>query len=128
MALLLFQNITVTLFMPGKLLNIPFAVIGIPLYWMTEITHLKEDEYFIDEQHFGPYSMWHHQHHFKKIENGVLTTDIVYYKIPFWFLGDAASALFIPRQLKEIFSFHYQKTAEAFGEWVGEKQPMAFFR
>jgi ligand-binding SRPBCC domain-containing protein len=96
-------------------------VLAIPVYWMTEITHLKEGEYFIDEQRFGPYSMWHHQHHFKKIENAVEMTDIVHYKIPFWFLGDAANALFIRRQLKEIFSFRYQKTAEAFGQW-GEQQ------
>jgi len=60
-------------------------VLGIPLYWMTEITQVANQEYFIDEQRFGPYTMWHHQHHFKVIEGGVEMTDIVHYKIPFWF-------------------------------------------
>jgi ligand-binding SRPBCC domain-containing protein len=60
-------------------------VLGIPLYWMTEITHVADRKYFIDEQRFGPYSLWHHQHHFKEVEGGVEMTDIVHYKLPFWF-------------------------------------------
>ena len=50
-------------------------VLNIPLYWMTEITQVKDKEYFIDEQRFGPYSFWHHQHHFKEIPGGVEITD-----------------------------------------------------
>jgi ligand-binding SRPBCC domain-containing protein len=99
---------------------------GIPLYWMTEITHVKDDEYFIDEQRYGPYSLWHHQHHFKKIENGIEMTDIVHYKIPLWLLGDAANALFIKKQLREIFSFRYQKTTEVFGTFSEEKPLLQF--
>lgn len=95
-------------------------LLGIPLYWMTEITHVKDSVYFVDEQRYGPYSMWHHQHHFKSIEGGVEMTDIVHYKIPFWFLGDIANALFVRKQLKTIFSFRYKKTAEVFGDFVGE--------
>ncbi len=70
-------------------------VLGIPLYWMTEITHVDDKRYFVDEQRFGPYSLWHHQHHFKSIEGGVEMTDIVHYKLPFWFLGDIAQGLFV---------------------------------
>ncbi len=103
-------------------------LLGIPLYWMTEITHVKDQQFFIDEQRYGPYSMWHHQHHFKIIEGGVEMTDIVHYKIPFWLMGDAANALFIRKQLRSIFSFRYQKTAEAFGEWAAEKQLLTFGR
>jgi ligand-binding SRPBCC domain-containing protein len=102
-------------------------VSGIPLYWMTEITHVKDQQYFIDEQRYGPYSMWHHQHHFRVIEKGVEMTDIVHYKIPFWFLGDAANALFIRNQLRTIFSYRYQKTADAFGEWPGGQQLLHFY-
>ena len=46
-------------------------VLNIPLYWMTEITHVKEQKYFVDEQRFGPYSLWHHQHHFKALRVGL---------------------------------------------------------
>jgi ligand-binding SRPBCC domain-containing protein len=92
-------------------------VLGIPLYWMTEITHVKDQEYFIDEQRYGPYSLWHHQHHFKPIEGGVEMTDIVHYKNPFWFLGDIANALFVREQLREVFEFRFHKIEELFGKW-----------
>ncbi|HNJ96438.1 MAG TPA: SRPBCC family protein, partial [Ferruginibacter sp.] len=42
-------------------------VLGIPVYWMTEITHVEAGRYFVDEQRYGPYSLWHHQHHFKPV-------------------------------------------------------------
>lgn len=92
-------------------------VLGIPLYWMTEITQVKDKEHFIDEQRFGPYSLWHHQHHFKAIEGGVEMTDIIHYKNPLWLLGDIANALFIKKQLRDIFDFRYKKVEELFGKW-----------
>ncbi len=91
-------------------------VLGIPVYWMTEITHVAEGKYFIDEQRFGPYSLWHHQHHFAEVSGGVQMTDIVHYKIPFWFLGDIAHALFVESQLKKIFDFRFQAVEEKFGK------------
>ncbi len=91
-------------------------VLGIPLYWMTEITHVADYKYFIDEQHYGPYSLWHHQHHFKETEHGVEMTDIIHYKIPFWFFGDLANILFVKRQLNKIFDYRYKKAEELFGK------------
>lgn len=90
-------------------------VLNIPLYWMTEITHVKDLQYFVDEQRFGPYTMWHHQHHFKAIEGGVEMTDIVHYKLPLGFLGDIAKTLFVAAQLKGIFDFRYEKVEALFG-------------
>ena len=92
-------------------------VLGIPIYWMTEITQVKDKEYFIDEQRFGPYTLWHHQHHFKEIPGGVEMTDIVHNKNPFWFLGNIANALFVKNKLKEIFDYRYKKVEELFGIW-----------
>ena len=90
-------------------------VLNIPLYWMTEITHVEHLKYFVDEQRYGPYSMWHHQHHFKAIEGGVEMTDIVHYKLPLWFLGDIANSLFVKQQLKEIFDYRYKLVTQKFG-------------
>lgn len=90
-------------------------VLGIPLYWMTEITQVKDKEFFIDEQRYGPYSLWHHQHHFKAIEGGVEMTDIIHYKLPLGFLGSIANALFVGKQLKGIFDYRYNKVIELFG-------------
>ena len=91
-------------------------LLGIPLYWMTEITHVEPMKYFIDEQRFGPYSFWHHQHHFKEVHNGIEMTDIVHYKIPFWFLGDVANSLIVKNQLKKIFDFRKEVTDKTFGK------------
>jgi ligand-binding SRPBCC domain-containing protein len=92
-------------------------VLGIPLYWMTEITHVQDKQYFIDEQRFGPYSLWHHQHHFKEINGGVEMTDIVHYKLPLWFLGDMAQVVMVKKQLKGIFDFRVEAVEQKFGKW-----------
>lgn len=92
-------------------------LLGIPLYWMTEITHVKDKQYFIDEQRFGPYRLWHHQHHFTAIEGGVEMTDIVHYKLPLWFLGDIANMILVKNELKGIFDFRVKAVEERFGKW-----------
>lgn len=94
-------------------------VLNIPLYWMTEIVQVKKKEYFIDVQRKGPYTMWHHQHHFKVIEGGVEMTDIVHYKNPGWFLGRIVNGLFVRKKLKEIFNYRFHKMEELFGQWPG---------
>ncbi|CAN5312149.1 SRPBCC family protein [soil metagenome] len=102
---------------PGQIIEYkvkPFF--GIPLYWMTEITHVKDKGFFVDEQRYGPYKMWHHQHHFKSTENGTEMTDIVHYKLPLWFLGDIANTLFVKNELKQIFDFRFKKVEELFGK------------
>lgn len=82
-------------------------LLGIPMYWMTEITQVVEGKYFIDEQRFGPYSLWHHQHHFREVEGGVEMTDIVHYKIPMGILGVVADKLFVRKKLETIFDYRY---------------------
>ena len=97
-------------------------VLGIPLFWMTEITHVKDREFFVDEQRVGPYALWHHQHHFREIPGGVEMTDIVHYRLPGWWLGDLANALFVRNQLKSIFTFRRAKVEELFGKYQMSKQ------
>lgn len=92
---------------------------GIPLYWMTEITHVEDKRYFVDEQRYGPYSLWHHQHHFKAIEGGVEMTDIVHYKLPLWFLGEIVHGLFVKKRLAQIFEYRRQKVEELFRSFQG---------
>jgi ligand-binding SRPBCC domain-containing protein len=91
-------------------------ILGIPLNWMTEIKHVREHEYFVDEQRFGPYRLWHHQHLFKAIPGGVEMVDLVHYKLPFGFLGNLAHGLFVRRQLEDIFDFRYRTLEERFGK------------
>lgn len=101
---------------PGQIIEYKVSpVMNIPLYWMTEITHVEDKKYFVDEQRFGPYRLWHHQHHFKVIEGGVEMTDIVHYKLPLWFLGDIANALIVKKQLKGIFDHRFRIVEKLFG-------------
>jgi ligand-binding SRPBCC domain-containing protein len=90
-------------------------LLGIKMNWVTEITFLQEKKYFVDEQRFGPYDFWHHQHFIKPVKGGVEMTDIINYKIPLGFLGDIANRFFVNNRLKEIFAFRYKKIEEKFG-------------
>jgi ligand-binding SRPBCC domain-containing protein len=91
---------------PGMIISYKVSpLLGIKMKWVTEITYVKENEYFIDEQRIGPYSMWHHQHKITPIDSGVLMTDIVTYNPPFGFLGALSNKVFIRKQLDEIFNF-----------------------
>lgn len=89
-------------------------LLNIPLYWMTEITHVEDRRYFVDEQRFGPYSLWHHQHHFREVEGGVEMTDIIHYKIPGWILGDLANMLYVKKALAKIFDYRFEKVEALF--------------
>lgn len=88
-------------------------VLGIPLHWVTEITHVEPLSYFIDEQRFGPYAFWHHLHRFKKVDGGVLMTDILHYKMPLGILGKLAHILFVKNQVRRIFE-HREKVLTDF--------------
>jgi ligand-binding SRPBCC domain-containing protein len=103
---------------PGEIITYRVSPLpGLRLTWVTEITQVKDKEYFVDEQRFGPYAMWHHEHHFKALEGGVEMTDMVRYKIPFGFLGDIANSLVVRKKLKDIFMYRYQKIEALFGKW-----------
>ena len=91
-------------------------VLGIPLFWMTEIKHVADRQFFVDEQRVGPYRIWHHQHHFREIPRGVEMTDLVHYQIPFGPLGQLANWLFVRRQLEGIFSYRWNKLEDLFGK------------
>lgn len=90
-------------------------LLGIPLTWVTEITHIREGEYFVDEQRVGPYRIWHHQHFFREIPGGVEMTDIVDYQLPLGFLGELAHPVLVKPRLQGIFAFRYNKLIELFG-------------
>lgn len=83
-------------------------LLGISTNWVTEITHVRDKYYFVDEQRIGPYKMWHHQHIILPKENGVLMKDIVSYEPPFAFLGSIANSIMIKNKLNDIFDYRTQ--------------------
>ena len=92
-------------------------LLGIKLNWVTEITHVRDKEYFVDEQRIGPYAMWHHEHKIEAIAGGVLMTDIITYQPPFGVIGAIANALFIKKQLKEIFDYRKLALEKKYGTY-----------
>jgi len=43
---------------PGQIIQyIVKPLFGIPMKWVTEITHVVDKKYFVDEQRFGPYAL-----------------------------------------------------------------------
>lgn len=95
-------------------------VLGIKTKWVTEITHVKEGTYFVDEQRFGPYALWHHKHFIKEIPGGVEMEDIVDYKVPMGIIGQLVHPILVKPKLKEIFAYREKKLIELFGEYKGE--------
>jgi ligand-binding SRPBCC domain-containing protein len=90
-------------------------LLGIPMEWVTEITHINEKSFFVDEQRIGPYKMWHHEHHFKEIDGGVEMTDIVSYVIPFGILGKLVQPILVQPKLEEIFAYRFKVVDNLFG-------------
>jgi ligand-binding SRPBCC domain-containing protein len=91
-----------------------YPVFGIPQNWVTEITTVKEKNFFIDEQRFGPYKFWHHQHHFKEINDGVEMRDIVSYALPFDPLSRSLNKLLVDKKVKGIFKFRKEVIGKYF--------------
>ena len=89
-------------------------LLGIKTTWVTEITHVKHQEYFVDEQRVGPYKLWHHQHILKEMEDGTLMTDIISYQPPFGILGNIANKIIIKQKLNEIFDYRREVLTELF--------------
>jgi ligand-binding SRPBCC domain-containing protein len=100
---------------PGQIIQYRLTpVLGIPFRWVTEITHVKEGEYFVDEQRFGPYSFWHHKHFIYPTKNGVVMEDVVDYKIPLGILGRLAHLIFVKYKVKQIFTYREKALNEIF--------------
>jgi ligand-binding SRPBCC domain-containing protein len=94
-------------------------LLGIKMNWMTEITHVADKQYFVDEQRFGPYALWHHQHHFKEIKGGVLMSDILHYAIPYGPIGRLSNSIFVGNKVKQIFAFREKAIEKMFGVYKG---------
>ena len=103
---------------PGMMISYKVSpLLGIKMTWVTEITVVKEKEFFIDEQRVGPYKMWHHQHFLEKIPGGVIMHDIVSYIPPLGPLGAIANGLFIKGQLEGIFDYRFKAVERIFGKY-----------
>ena len=103
---------------PGQIIQyIVTPVLNIPTKWVTEITHVDNKKYFVDEQRFGPYALWHHKHFIKEIPGGVEMEDIIDYKVPLGFLGQLFHPFIVRPKLEQIFEYRRKKLIKMFGEY-----------
>jgi ligand-binding SRPBCC domain-containing protein len=101
---------------PGMIITYRITpLLGIPVKWVTEITHADKPHLFVDEQRSGPYSLWHHEHHFMEIEGGVEMTDRLYYQMPYGLLGKCIHSILVGRRIQYIFDYRYSILEEKFG-------------
>jgi len=103
---------------PGQIIRYTVKpILGIKINWVTEITHVRGKEYFVDEQRFGPYTFWHHKHFIKEIEGGVIMEDVIHYKPPFGLIGVLLNFLFINSKLNSIFKHRELELTKTFGNF-----------
>ena len=103
---------------PGQIIEyVVKPLLGIKTKWVTEITHVVDKHYFVDEQRFGPYALWHHKHFLKPTTNGVEMEDIIHYKLPLGILGEIVQPWLVRPKLEEIFDYRKKKLIELFGEY-----------
>jgi ligand-binding SRPBCC domain-containing protein len=89
-------------------------LLGIPMPWVTEIAHVENRSYFVDEQRFGPYSFWHHLHRFEEVDGGVMMTDILHYRVPLGPVGKLLGILFIHKKVEGIFEYRTKVLEQMF--------------
>lgn len=90
----------------GQLITYRIGILpGVKSSWVTEITQVNPKKYFIDEQRFGPYSMWHHKHGFEAKDGGVLLSDEVSFKLPMGALGRLFGSGYVKKQVRKIFEY-----------------------
>ncbi|NND52280.1 MAG: SRPBCC family protein [Flavobacteriaceae bacterium] len=103
---------------PGQIIQyIVTPILGIKTKWVTEITHVKPKHYFVDEQRFGPYALWHHKHFIKAVDGGVEMEDIIDYKVPFGWIGRLVHPFLVKPKLEAIFEYRQNKLEDLFGKF-----------
>ncbi|MDD2899613.1 MAG: SRPBCC family protein [Desulfuromonadaceae bacterium] len=80
-------------------------LLRVAVNWTTEITHVEHPRFFVDEQRFGPYRFWHHQHRFREVEGGIEMSDLVHYLLPYDQFAGLVNRLFVAPRLRKIFDF-----------------------
>ena len=104
---------------PGMIITYKVSpLLGIKLDWVTEITHVADRKYFVDEQRFGPYQFWHHEHHFREIPGGVEMRDLLSYGLPFGIIGKGVNQVMVAKKIQDIFEFREKKVEALFGNYT----------
>jgi ligand-binding SRPBCC domain-containing protein len=101
---------------PGMLITYRVApLLGVPMDWVTQITHVEAPHRFVDEQRMDPYRFFQHQHLFREIGGGVEMHDLVHYALPRG--AGAVRRLLVAPALREMFAHRFRVLEHTFGAW-----------
>ncbi len=101
---------------PGQIISYKVSpLLGIKMNWVTEITYVQDQYYFVDEQRIGPYALWHHKHFVKEVKGGTEMIDIVHYQLPISFISNVFHNVLVKPKLREIFEYRTNKLHTLFG-------------
>ena len=104
-----FFNVEITSKVPDKIyagLLISYrmkAVFGIPMAWLSEVCHCDEPKRFVYQQRVGPFQFWSHEVCLTEIDGGIVLEDIMFYTMPFGWLGTWINRILIAGKLEKIF-------------------------
>jgi ligand-binding SRPBCC domain-containing protein len=99
----------------GSLIEYKLRVRGLPMRWTSEIAVWEPPYRFVDDQIYGPYKLWHHEHTFASENGGTRIGDHVDYALPFGVLGQIAHRVMVRRDVENIFKFRQQRLEELLG-------------
>jgi len=108
-----FFHVTVTSNVPEQIysgLMISYsmkAVFGLPMAWLSEVSHCDKPKRFVYEQRIGPFKFWSHEVCLTEQGNGIVLEDIVFYAMPFGWLGQLLNKVLIADKLARIFKVRH---------------------
>ena len=68
----------------------------------SRITAMERPLFFTDEMVDGDFRSMRHEHHFKRIDNGTLMIDLLYFETPYGGLGRLVNQVYLTRYLKNL--------------------------
>jgi ligand-binding SRPBCC domain-containing protein len=116
-----FFHVTITSKVPEKIyagLIISYqmkAAFGIPMSWLSEISHCDEPKRFVYEQRIGPFKFWSHEVCLTEQQNSILLEDIMFYAMPLGWLGQFVNRALIADKLERIFDTRHAYLQNKFG-------------
>ena len=109
-----FFNVEITSKVPAKIyagLLISYkmkAVFGMPMAWLSEVSQCDEPQRFVYQQAIGPFKFWSHEVRLSEADDHILMEDIVFYAMPWGWLGQVLHTLLIGKKLQQIFDTRQQ--------------------
>lgn len=68
----------------------------------SKITEMQSPDFFIDEMVKGDFVSFHHQHHFKAVENGTIMIDLISFESPYGVIGKIVNSIFLTTYIKNF--------------------------